>query len=359
MEVRQITNKFEWEKFVLSQSYTLFVQSSHYGEFYERMGEKSWIFGVFDDDKLVGGSLVVSTHAKRGNFLYLPYGPIFPSPFQGEGEGEVVHLLFSHLKKFAKENKLDFIRCSPFWPLGQVPARHASQLAGIAGVGEDTLKQSGFRPAPMHILAENTWILDLSKSEDELLAQMEKTHRYLIRRCEKEGVRVEKSINETALEQFNNIHNETAKRHNFHRFSRDYIEKEFHAFSPREEAMIISGFLPDGRIDSSAIIIFFGTMAAYRHGASLNLDNKLSTSYLVQWEAIKEAKRRGLKWYNFWGVIPAKAGKNHPFYGITHFKKGFGGAQMDLVHCHDLPISRKYMINWVIEKLRSLKRGFK
>src|SRR3989339_2144219 len=108
MEVRQITNKFEWEKFVLSQSYTLFVQSSHYGEFYERMGEKSWIFGVFDDDKLVGGSLVVSTHAKRGNFLYLPYGPM----------GGGAEILFSHLKKFAKENKFDFIRCSPFWPLG-------------------------------------------------------------------------------------------------------------------------------------------------------------------------------------------------------------------------------------------------
>jgi len=335
MEIKEIKDKNLWESFVLSQSYTLFVQSSHYGEFYEMMGEKSWIFGVFDGDKLVGGSLVVSTHARRGNFFYLPYGPL----------GESAKILFSHLKKFAKENKFDFIRCSPFWPLGEG--------------GEDVLKQSGFRPAPMHILAENTWILDLSKSEDELLAQMEKTHRYLIRRCEKEGVRVEKSINETELEQFNNIHNETAKRQNFHRFSKDYIEKEFHAFSPREEALVISGFLPDGRIDSSAIILFFGNMAAYRHGASLNLDSKLSTSYLVQWEAIKEAKRRGLKWYNFWGVIPAKAGKNHPFYGITHFKKGFGGAQMDLVRCHDLPISWKYWINWIIETLRSFNRGFK
>lgn len=335
MEVRQITNKSEWEKFVLSQSHTLFVQSSHYGEFYEKMGEKSWIFGVFDGDKLVGGSLVVSTHAKRGSFLYLPYGPF----------GEGAEILFVYLKKIAKENKFDFIRCSPFW--------------SIDSGGEDILRQSGFRPAPMHILAENTWLLDLSKSEDELLAQMEKTHRYLIRRCEKEGVRIEKSTNKDALEQFNNIHDETAKRHNFHRFSKDYIEKEFKTFVQHDEAMVISGFLPNGRIDSSSIIVFFGNMAAYRHGASLNLDNRLSTSYLVQWEAIKEAKRRGIKWYNFWGVIPAKAGKNHPFYGITHFKKGFGGSQLDLVHCHDLPISWKYWFNWIIETLRSFKRGFK
>lgn len=335
MEIKEIKDKKQWEQFVLTQPYALFVQSSHYGEFYEMMGEKSWIFGIFDNDMLVGGSLVVSTHAKRGNFIYLPYGPL----------GAGAEKLFSYLKKFAKENKFDFVRCSPFWPLEKEK--------------EGVLKQSGFRPAPMHILAENTWLLDLNKSEDELSAQMEKTHRYLIRRCEKDGVKVEKSINETALEQFNNIHDETAKRHNFHRFSKEYIDKEFKTFAPHNEAMVISGYLPDGRIDSSAIIMFYGNMAAYRHGASLNLDNKLSTSYLVQWEAIKEAKRRGMRWYNFWGVVPAKAGKNHPFYGITHFKKGFGGEQVDLVHCHDLPISWKYWFNWIVETLRSLKRGFK
>ncbi|MBI4994737.1 peptidoglycan bridge formation glycyltransferase FemA/FemB family protein [Candidatus Peregrinibacteria bacterium] len=335
MEVKQITNKSEWEQFVLSQSYTLFVQSSHYGEFYEALGEQSSILSVFDDDKLVGGSLVVSTHARRGDFLYLPYGPL----------GEGAEILFFYLKKFAKENKFDFIRCSPFWLL--------------AGGGENILKQSGFRHAPMHILAENTWLLNLDKTEDELLAQMEKTHRYLIRRCEKGGGRVKKSTDQDVLEQFNNLHDETAKRHKFHRFSEGYIKKEFDAFAPHNETMIMNGYLPDGRLDSSAIIFFYGNMAAYRHGASLNLDNKLSTSYLVQWEAIKEAKRRGIKWYNFWGVIPAKAGKNHPFYGITHFKKGFGGAQMDLVRCHDLPISWRYWFNWIIETLRSLKRGFK
>lgn len=346
MEIREIKNKSEWEKFVLSQLHTLFVQSSHYGEFYEMMGEKSWIFGVYDKEVLVGGSLVVSTHAKRGSFLYLPYGPILPSTLEGEGRGgEVGHLLFSYLKKFAKENNYTFIRCSPFWEIGEGR--------------EEIFKKMGFRPAPMHILAENTWILDLSKTEEELLFEMEKTHRYLIRRCEKEGVRVEKSINDAALEQFNNIHDETAKRHNFHRFSKDYIEKEFKTFAPQDEAAVFTGFLPDGRLDSSAIIMFFGNVAAYRHGASLNLDNKLSTSYLVQWEAIKEAKRRGMRWYNFWGVIPAKASKGHPFYGITHFKKGFGGSQLDLVHCHDLPISWKYWFNWVVETLRSFKRGFK
>jgi len=335
MEVREIKNKSEWEKFVLNQSYTFFVQSTHYGNFYEAMGERSWIFGVYDDNKLVGGSMVVSTHARRGNFLYLPYGPV----------GQGAENIFTYLKKFAKENNFSFIRCSPFWKLGDG--------------GEVLFKKAGFRKAPMHILAENTWILDLDRSEEELLVDMEKTHRYLIRRCEKEGVKVKLSIDNQALVEFNQLHDDTAQRHKFHRFSKNYIEKEFKSFAPSDEAAVLNGYLPDGRLDSSAIIMFYGNMAAYRHGASLSLDNKLPTSYLVQWEAIKEAKRRGMKWYNFWGIAPIKAGKNHPFYGITHFKKGFGGAEIDLLPCHDLPISWKYWFNWVVEILRSFKRGFK
>jgi lipid II:glycine glycyltransferase (peptidoglycan interpeptide bridge formation enzyme) len=211
----------------------------------------------------------------------------------------------------------------------------------------------------MHILAENTWLLDLTKSEEELLAEMEKGHRYLIRRCEKDGVKITKSNNLDDLKLFNQLHDETAKRHKFHRFPKEYVEKEFASFAQHNQSLIFNAYLPDGRLDSSAIIMFYGNMSAYRHGASLGLDNKLPTSYLLQWEAIKEAKRRGMKWHNFWGITPEKAGKKHPFYGITHFKKGFGGEQLNLIHCQDLPITKKYWVNWIIETIRSIKRGFK
>ena len=77
------------------------------------------------------------------------------------------------------------------------------------------------------------------------------------------------------------------------------------------------------------------------------------------WESIKEAKNRGMKYYNFWGIAPDKARKNHPFYGITHFKKGFGGYKKELLPAQDLPVSVKYWFNWVIETFRSIKRGFK
>lgn len=338
MEIKQITDKKIWEDFVLQQEYTLFVQSPAYGEFFERMGEKSWIFGVYNQEKLIGGSLVVSTHAKRGNFLYLPYGPI-------GNPKEILSSLAIFLKKFAKENNFDFVRISPFW--------------SNTAENQNVFKENRFQKAPMHILAENTWLLDLEKTENELLVEMEKTHRYLIKRCEKEGVKIEMKNKELDLNDFNKLHDETAKRHHFHRFSKQYISDEFKSFAPKNQAAILNAYLPNGEMDSSAIIIYYGQMAAYRHGASLNLDKKLSTSYLIQWEAIKEAKKRGIKWYNFWGIAPENAKKNHPFYGITHFKKGFGGFEFDLLPCQDLPITKKYWLNWLVETIRSLRRGFK
>ncbi|MBU0596923.1 peptidoglycan bridge formation glycyltransferase FemA/FemB family protein [Patescibacteria group bacterium] len=338
-EIKQIENRLEWTNFLAHQPYTLFVQSPEYGEFYKSLGEEYYIFGIYEDQKLVGGSLVVSVHAQRGNFLFLPYGPVLD--FNNK---EILTDLTNHLKKFAKSNNYDFIRVSPF-----------------ASTSKDRLelfKSLRFRPAPMHILAETTWLLNVTSNEEKLLSEMKKNHRNLISRCNREGVRVEIKNDKESLEEFNQLHDETAKKHSFHRFSREYIYKEFSAFNEIGSAVIFQAFLPDGRLDASAIIMYYGNTAAYRHAASRNLDKKIPTSYMIQWEAIKEAKRRGIKWYNFWGISPEDAPKNHPFHGITHFKKGFGGEQKDLINCHDLPITKLYWINWIIESIRRKKRGF-
>lgn len=342
MLVKEIKNRDEWEKFLQNQTNTLFVQSWNYGEFYKSMGENFWVCGVYDNnDKLIGGSLVVSTHAKRGNFLYLPYGPILP-PVQ---EREVFSALMDFIKKIAKDkNEYDFIKVSPFIEDTENNRKMFSEY--------------GFKNAPLHILAETTWLLDLSKSEDELLQAMNKNHRNLINRCLREGIKIEKTQNRESIGNFLKLYDITAQRHKFHKFSEKYVTAEFSAFAQNNQAMILSAQLPNSTLDSAAVIMYYGNMAAYRHGASLNTDKKLPTSYLIQWEAIKEAKARGIKLYNFWGIAPENAPKTHPFWGITHFKKGFGGFQKDLLHCQDLPLKPRYYFNWAVELIRKIKRGF-
>ncbi|MFH1286869.1 MAG: peptidoglycan bridge formation glycyltransferase FemA/FemB family protein [Candidatus Magasanikbacteria bacterium] len=347
MYVKEIEHKGEWKEFVLHQSNTLFVQSPSYGDFYNQMKEGSWIFGLYNENnELIAGFLVLSTHARRGNFLYVPYGPVFDdSLMHGKKDFEsAFSTLVDFLKRFAKDNKYHFIRMSPF-------------LEDTAETRGAFLK-AGFRDAPIHTLAEVTWILDLEKDQDSLLSAMNKNHRNLIRRCSREGVRVEMHTDDEALARLNGMHTVVAKRHNFQRFSAKYISDEFHAFVQEGEVVIFEAYLPDGRLDSSAIVMFFGSMANYRHSASLGLDKRLPTSYAVQWEVIKESMKRPMSKYNLWGIAPSGAPKDHPFHGITHFKKGFGGNQKNLVPCQDLPLSKFYWLTWGIETLRRIKRGF-
>lgn len=338
-QVKEITNKQEWEKFVLAQEFTPMTQSYKYGEFYQKMNEEFWIFGVYENEVLVAGLLVLSMHAKRGNFLFVPYGP-----FSKKNDPEIIRILVDHLKNFAQINKYMCVRISPF-------VEDSTQMRKISAL-------FGFRNSPIHALAETTWLLDLRQKEEDIFTQMEKSHRNLIRRCIKEGVRIEKSNDISKLKEFNSLHDVTAKRHNFVRFSDEYVRKEFESFASDNEVLVLCAYLPDGRLDSAAVVYFYGNMAAYRHGASLTLDKKVPTSYLLQWTAIQEAKKRGITYYNFWGIAPDGAQKSHPFSGITHFKKGFGGFQKNLLPCQDLIISPLYWFNWIIETLRRAKRGF-
>lgn len=336
---RLITDPNTWERFVLAQPWTLFVQSPTYGTFYESLGESSYIIGLYDDDVLIGGSLVVTTHAKRGNFLYLPYGPILP--FEN---AQAVAVFFDFLKTCAKEKRMDFIRASPF--IDDTP-EHRSLFAEL-----------GFRNSPMHILAETTWLLDITPDEDTLLAAMNKNHRNLIHRLLREGATTRILHTEQELSPFHQLLDETEKRHGFHRFKTSYIDAEFQAFADKNEAIGIEGYLPNHQLDAAAIVMLYGSMGCYRHGASRGLDKRLPASYLAQWRAIQEAKKRGMTWYNFWGIAEDGAKSSHPFFGITHFKKGFGGAMKSLLHCQDLPLRPRYMVNWAIESARRVVRGF-
>jgi len=87
---------------------------------------------------------------------------------------------------------------------------------------------------------------------------------------------------------------------------------------------------------------------------------KIPVSYLLQWEAIKEGKKRGCKTYNFWGIAPEselEAKKDHPWKGLSLFKKGFGGYKKEYVKTQDFPLSWKYWPIYLFEEIRKRKRN--
>ncbi len=333
--LQEIYDHQTWEKFTpLSQG--VFLQSFTQKKLYEMLGQKTWLLASHGIR-----SLVTKIQARRGTFLFLPYGPLFERE-----ESSALQAFFQELKILAKEENASFIRISPFL---QETKERLKMLSGL-----------GFRKAPIHQLAETLWMLSLERrTEEEILLGMDKKHRNLIRRAERDGVTVLKSVSKESVERFLDLHWQTVERHQFTPYPKAYFRSQVELFALSDQIQIFEAWHEDLLL-ASAIIMFYGKTAAYHHGASSSdpLFRKIPASYLLQWEVIREALARKCTAYNFWGIAPPEASSSHPFYGITHFKTGFGGSRLDLVSAHDLVISSKYYMNWAVEKVRKWKRGF-
>jgi peptidoglycan pentaglycine glycine transferase (the first glycine) len=71
------------------------------------------------------------------------------------------------------------------------------------------------------------------------------------------------------------------------------------------------------------------------YGASNRLHPDTKAAYLLRWESVLEAKRRGCRIYDFWGIILDS--KQHQGYSET--KLSFGGTRMDTYGIFALPLS--------------------
>ena len=353
MELREITNKEEWENFLLQRSEKTFLQSWNWGEFNKEGPEgypgKIWRFGTYDKEKLMGIALIFKISAKRGTFLFIPHGPVINEALSGQDKKEILGLLLARLSDVAREEGASFIRVSPIFLDNED--------------NENIFNDLGFRQAPIHMHPEVTWELDITSPAEELLKNMRKTTRYLIRQAEKNpDIQIIKSDKIEDLRLFWPVYLETAERHRFVVFSENYLETEFNSFTKDHEVLIFLGKYKE-QVVSAAIFIFWQDMCFYHHSGSLSEYNKIPVSYLLQWQAIKEAKNKGCKTYNFWGIAPnieteSDAQKSkHPWAGLSLFKMGFGGRKKEYVKTQDFIVSKKYWINYIIESVRKRRRN--
>jgi lipid II:glycine glycyltransferase (peptidoglycan interpeptide bridge formation enzyme) len=334
MEVKELNDKETWENFSLGTSPNNFLQSWSWGEFNKAIGKKIFRLGIYNSQKLFGIALILLQETKLGNFLYLPRGPII----QNLNENHI-KVLTKELKKIATENQSLFIKIEP--PLEENKKN------------ESLFKGLGFRRAVTFTQVEDAWLLDLSKSEDDLLYEMRKTTRYLIRNEPKQGVTIEISDQIEDARVFVDLLYSTSERKNFVNHPKSYYIEQFKILAADNEMRLFKA-TKDGQILAMALVSFYGEMASYLHGASAQTDQ--SVGYSLQWAAILEAKKRGMKYYNFWGVVKDKHFyPGHPWYGFSLFKRGFGGFKYSYLRAQDLPLSPKYYLYRYLEKTRRFK----
>jgi hypothetical protein len=292
----------------------------------------------------MGAVLVLKVLARRGTFLFIPHGPVIDDELSGKDKKEILELILLHLSDIAKEEEASFIRVSPLFEANEE--------------NKNIFIDLGFRDAPMHASAyEATWKLDIYPPDEDLVHKMRKTTRYLIRKAtENADISIEITSDPKNIELYQNLNKEVSRRQKFVPFSPESIKNEFEVFAKDKEIVFIFGKYK-GEVAAGAMIIFWSGIAFYHQAASLGKFAKFSIPYLLQWEAIKEAENRGCKVYDFWGFTDPEKFPNHPWAGPTLFKMGFGGYKKEYIKTQDFIISKKYWINYIIERIRKMRRG--
>jgi peptidoglycan pentaglycine glycine transferase (the first glycine) len=179
------------------------------------------------------------------------------------------------------------------------------------------------------IQPRRTMVVDLGAPEDQILARMKPKCRYNIRLAEKKGVSVEPWDD---LDEFHRMMEQTGSRDAFGVHSRQYYRRAFDEFHPQGDCELLVA--RHARRPLAALMVFArGNRAWYLYGGSTDLERERMPNYLLQWEAMRWARRRGCTEYDLWGVPDADleslesefAKRSDGLWGVYRFKRGFGG----------------------------------
>jgi len=200
----------------------------------------------------------------------------------------------------------------------------------------------------------NTLVLDLNKTEEQLSSEMKQKTRYNINLAKKKGVEIEVSSDPQKVDDFFKIMEQTSKRDGFGIHDIDHYKKLVEVLGPRGMIKVYLAKF-EGRYIAGNIVSFFGNTVSYLHGASANEYRNVMAPYLLQWQAITDAKKSGFQYYDFWGIAPNDNPK-HSWAGVTRFKKSFGGEQLSFPGTYDIVVSKLRYSAYKI--LRFLNRLF-
>lgn len=190
----------------------------------------------------------------------------------------------------------------------------------------------GWSASENTVLIPRTLILDLAKTEDELLAAMTKKTRQYIRKSSGEGVEIRKVKGREELDACLNIYKQTAKRAGFGIHDDQYYYDIFDnlgEFSP-----VFAAFY-EGRPVAFLWLAISQSVAFELYGGMNDDGQRLRANYALKWHTIQTMKKWGIERYDFNGLLND---------GVSTFKQGFADHEDMLVGTYDKPLSPLYPV---------------
>ncbi len=234
---------------------------------------------------------------------------------------------------------------SSFAPTPLSRGRDISPRAGEKGA------DYSFLSAPHDMQPREIFVVDITKGEEELLAAMKSKTRYNVRLAEKKGVRAFPTTDEKYQKAFVDLVTGTADRKGIVPHPRKYYETMLKTLLGDTATLFVAEH--EGDILGINFMTYHGDSATYLHGGSSDTKRECMAPFLLQWEAMRDAKRRGCTRYDFGGVKTGNneqrtmnreqgaRNKENGWEGITRFKIGFSPETAPTVFpgCYDIVLS--------------------
>lgn len=250
------------------------------------------------------------------------------------------------LQKIAEENNCIFIKCEPKVERGEFK------------LTESELRKMGYVPG-RPLFTRYNFVLDVTKSEEELLNSFKQKTRYNIKVAQKRGVTVELSKRPEDFARYLALTKETTQRQGFYAHTQEYHEKMWEILHDAKEksADRLSAHLLVAKYQGEAIttwVLFrFSDTLYYPYGASTREHRDVMANNLVMWEAIRLAKKWGCKYLDMWGALGPDPDKSDPWYGFHNFKAGYGARHVEYIGTWDYVVSPLlYKLYRGVEKIR-------
>ncbi|MEK6221851.1 MAG: peptidoglycan bridge formation glycyltransferase FemA/FemB family protein, partial [Chloroflexota bacterium] len=263
---------------------------------------------------------------------YTPKGPILAD----WDDPDLRQRVLKDLQSFAEQRRAFFLKIDPDVALGTgIPGEQDSQADPSGEKITSELKLASWRFSNEQIQFRNTVMIDLSPTEEDLLAQMKQKTRYNIRLAGRKGVevRVGTPADFDALYQ---IYAETAVRDNFTIRNKNYYLNLWESFSQAGNLFPLIAEV-ENQMVAGVMLFVYGGRAWYLYGMSRNVHRNKMPTYLLQWEAIRLAKKKGCTDYDLWGA-PDKFDPESSMWGVFRFKRGLGGQVVRTIGAWDYPL---------------------
>ncbi|MDO8577009.1 MAG: peptidoglycan bridge formation glycyltransferase FemA/FemB family protein [Candidatus Daviesbacteria bacterium] len=344
MDLRPIgdNQKSQYNKLV-----THVIESWQWGEFRKSLGIPVLQYGIYQGNKLTTAfQLTLHKIPFINQYVgYLPKGP-FPDKQLAEA-----------LKIIGRKNNCVFIKIEP----DIISSVTLSETKGItpelyssATPQNDSIDPS-FINSPKPLFTKYNFVLDLTKSEEELLKNMHPKTRYNIRVAQKHGVKVEERTDDKALEIYLKLYFETTKRQDYHGHTKDYHRKVWQTLKNANMTRLLIASYEKEPLTAWMLLNFKDTLY-YPYGGSSKAHPEVMANNLVAWEAIKLGKKLKLKKFDMWGALGPDADKSDPWFGFHKFKQGYGGKLVEYMGTYDLVFNWPvYLIFTAIDRLTPLK----